>query len=300
MTRALFQTPLVGIFGILPLFRTAISKQSMPVAHMIAYELLAPAGYCYAVGLRSEGVALVTGADDIKQKGRACSQHIADVSQEDQVKGMIDQVVEEHGGLDVMVANAGFSGVPRATFLKWDRVMNINARGTFLCCKYAGIQMIKQARGGRIIGTSSVAGKKAMPRQAVYSPSKFAMRGLTQAAGPPALEFGAYGITVNAYAPGAVDTQMWMYTVVGPNPIEGADILNRLKELAPLKQIGVSDDIANLVSFLASKQSQFITAHAVNSKPKPFWPRPSQQREVKVWERGAEVVEFRGSAWQST
>ncbi|KAF7363185.1 NAD-binding protein [Mycena venus] len=112
--------------------------------------------------------------EEIEKKGRASSKHIADVSQDEQVKGMVEQVVEKHGGLDVsstevtcllqMIANAGVVGkdLPfhEVPVDEWDRVMSINARGPFLCYKYAGIQMIKQGRGGRIIGASSFVGKQ--------------------------------------------------------------------------------------------------------------------------------------------
>ncbi|KAJ7133590.1 hypothetical protein C8R44DRAFT_528576, partial [Mycena epipterygia] len=131
--------------------------------------------------------------NEIQEKGRASSKHIADVSREDQV----ELVVQQHGGLDVMVPNAGVA------LEEWDRVMNIDVKGTFLSYKHAGIQMVKQGRGGRIIGASSFTGEQGIATHGPYTGSKFAVRGLTQAA---ALEFGAHGITVNAYAPGAIDT----------------------------------------------------------------------------------------------
>lgn len=99
--------------------------------------------------------------------------------------------------------------------------MAINARGPFLCYKYAAEQMIQQGRGGRIIGASSIAGKLGLPLGAPYSASKWAVRGLTQTAGEDhivllssgsligaALELGRYGITVNSYAPGVIQTPM--------------------------------------------------------------------------------------------
>ncbi|KAJ7097567.1 NAD-binding protein [Mycena epipterygia] len=204
---------------------------------------LADDGYDVAVNdIASNSAPLDALVDEIQKKGRESSTFVADVSQEEQVKEMVEFVVKKLGRLDVMVANAGVLGKMRlieASSEEWDRVMNINARGTFLCYKYAGMQMIKQGGGGRIIGASSRAGKQGVATHGIYSASKFAVRGLTQAA---ALEFGAHGITVNAYAPGPIDT------------------------MTPLKKIGLGlpEDIADLVVFLASPQSQFITGQSIS------------------------------------
>ncbi|KAJ6564645.1 NAD-binding protein [Mycena capillaripes] len=193
---------------------------------------------------------------EIQAKGRKGAKCVADVSQDEQVKGMVEQVVEELGGLD-MIANAGVMSKPvpltELTADEWDRIMNINGRGPFLCYKYAGIQMVKQGRGGRIIGASSFAGKQGLALTGPYSASKFAVRGLTQAA---AMEFGAHGITVNAYAPGAIDTPMIAAT--------RDMVVEQYTKMSPLNKIGVPADIANLVSFLASKESQFITGQTIS------------------------------------
>jgi len=226
---------------------------------------LAEDGYDVAVNdIPENSDKLDTVVGEIKQKGRESSKHLADVSQDEKVKQMVEEVVKHHGGLDVMVANAGVPGPYRTQLTElsaeqWDQVMNINARGTFLCYKYAGLQLIKQGRGGRIIGASSIAGKKGFPFQGAYSASKFAIRGLTQAA---ASEFGPHGITVNAYAPGAVNTTM--LTGATTSPQHAAALLNKFKEMSPLKLVGTPEDIANLVSFLASKESQFITGQSIS------------------------------------
>ncbi|KAF8176326.1 hypothetical protein K438DRAFT_76287 [Mycena galopus ATCC 62051] len=199
--------------------------------------------------------------DGIKAKGRASSFHVADVSLEEEVRGMVEAAVNDYGRLDVMVANAGVSSrtsLSEMTTDQWDRMMNINARGTFLCYKYAGIQMIKQGGGGRIIGASSIAGKQGSPFNFAYTASKFAVRGLTQAA---ALEFGAHGITVNAYAPGAVDTEMLSYVMPLDTPRDV--LLGAMKQGSPLNTVGTPTDIADFVSFIASKESGFITGQTV-------------------------------------
>ncbi|KAJ7040955.1 NAD-binding protein [Mycena alexandri] len=209
------------------------------------------------IAAQSEALAEVV--DEIKAKGRVSSAHVADVSSEEEVRGMVEQVVATYGRLNVMVANAGICGyIPMSeqyatkfdpviilTAEKWDRVMGVNARGTFLCYKYAGAQMIKQGDGGRIIG---------FPFNPAYSASKFAIRGLTQAA---AIEYGPHKITVNAYAPGAIDTAMLPQVATAETPRDA--LMDEMKKMSPLGTVGVPADIANFVSFIASKDSQFIT-----------------------------------------
>ncbi|KAJ7607216.1 NAD-binding protein [Roridomyces roridus] len=221
---------------------------------------LADNGFDVAVNDIAVSAELQSLVEEIQQRGRASSIHAADVSQDAQVREMIEAVVQNHGGLDVMVANAGVVGpsgmvIADVTVEEWDRVMNINARGTFLSYKYAGLQMVKQGRGGRIIGASSLTGKQGHNAQVTYSASKFAVRGLTQAA---AIEFGSHGITVNAYAPGVIETPMFFGLLPGPEMRDG------LKAQIPLKTFGVPTDIADFVSFIASKESKFITGQTIS------------------------------------
>ncbi|KAJ7489115.1 NAD-binding protein [Mycena latifolia] len=221
---------------------------------------LAEDGFDVAVNdIASNSEMLDAVVDEIQKTGRASSKCIADVSQEDQVKAMVEMVVQNHGGLDVMVANAGIIGRAgpffETTTEDWDRVMNTNARGCFLCYKYAGIQMIKQGRGGRIIGAASYAAKQGHATLGAYTASKFAVRGLTQTA---AQELGTFGVTVNAYAPGAIQTN------IAAN--SGNDMSGFIPGPAHTKdmKIGVPGDIASLVSFLASQESQFITGQSIS------------------------------------
>jgi NAD(P)-dependent dehydrogenase (short-subunit alcohol dehydrogenase family) len=197
---------------------------------------------------------------EIESKGRRSLAVTGDVSLEPEVEKTVRKVVQDLGSLDVMVANAGivmFDTILDTTAEKFDHMMAVNARGTLLCYKYAGKQMIAQGRGGRIIGACSLAGKQGYSPGSSYCASKFAIRGLTQAA---AGEFGKYGITVNAYAPGAVKTAMTdqLQAVFGPDalsPIIASSAMNRL---------GTTEDIANLVSYLASDGSSFVTGQSIN------------------------------------
>ncbi|KAJ7489163.1 NAD-binding protein [Mycena latifolia] len=224
---------------------------------------LADDGFDVAVNdISNNSAALTQLVEEITAKGRASSAHVADVSLEDQVRGMIEQVVNTYGHLEVMVANAGvaeYVPVSEMTTAKWDYIMNVNAKGTFLCYKYAGMQMIKQGNGGRIIGASSIFGKQGSPSNIAYTASKFAVRGLTQAA---AVEFGRHAVTVNAYAPGAIDTDMLASAVAADIPYDA--LLDSFKKQSPLGVVGVPADIANLVSFIASKESQYITGQTIS------------------------------------
>ncbi|KAJ6563120.1 hypothetical protein DFH09DRAFT_1159326 [Mycena vulgaris] len=224
---------------------------------------LADDGFDVAVNdISNNSGALDELVNEINAKGRTSSAHVANVKLEDQVRGMIDQVVKTHGSLEVMVANAGVAGniqMSAMTSADWDHVMETNARGTFLCYKHAGLQMIKQGNGGRIIGASSVYGKQGHEYNLAYTASKFAIRGLTQAA---ALELGRHGITVNAYAPGAIDTDLLVEAATNEFPRDS--VLSYFAQKSPLGVVGSPSDVANLVSFIASKESKFVTGQSLS------------------------------------
>ncbi|KAF7366021.1 NAD-binding protein [Mycena venus] len=222
--------------------------------------------------------------EEIKAKGREASAHVADVSVEEQVKDMVEEVVKIYGGFDVMVANAGvikYASIEHTTVDDWDRVMAINARGTFLCFKYAGMQMISQGRGGRIIGACSVGGKKG---RFSINPKFYELNGYSGSRWPDdecilrikvcypwpdtvGCEYGGHGITVNSYAPGTTDTEMVTYLDKSHAELTGSapgTFKKQLEKTMPLPMIATPDDIAALVSFIASKESQFITGQSIS------------------------------------
>ncbi|KAM5537130.1 hypothetical protein V8D89_009276 [Ganoderma adspersum] len=184
-----------------------------------------------------------------------------DVSVDDDVKRLVDTTTQELGDLYAMIANAGTANVAslhETTTEMYDKLMNVNVRGVFHSYKYAAIRLIEQGKGGRMIGAASTAGKRGVPDQPVYSATKFAIRGLTQAA---ARDYGKYGITVNAYAPGAVMTPLMtmvdeMHSARTGQP---KGTWSGTRSTNALEKYGQPEDIAKLVSFLVSDDAGFIT-----------------------------------------
>ena len=233
-------------------------------------------GRAIALRLASEGadVAVNDAAPDrardvaelVRQQGRRTVASLADITDELAVQEMMRAVVAELGKLDILVANAGIIATARFTETSvrdFDRVMAVNVRGVFLCAREAAKHMIPR-RSGKIINAASVAGHRPTPFHIAYSASKFAVVGMTQTM---ARELATYGITVNAYCPGIVDTPMWDQIDIERSklldlPLGGA----RQQALAsvPLGRAGKPDDIAGLVSFLASPHSDYMTGQCIN------------------------------------
>jgi NAD(P)-dependent dehydrogenase (short-subunit alcohol dehydrogenase family) len=191
-----------------------------------------------------------------------------DVADASLVAGMVAQTVDAFGRLDILVNNAGAVVAPSlVTDMKeesWRRTLEINATGTFLCCRAALPAMIEAGQGGRIINISSVAAKAPKPYLAAYAASKAAVVALTRSL---AQEVAEFGITVNAVLPGDVDTAMkrWGFqlesTITG-KPYDGV-VAEAIAQI-PLGRLETPEDVANLVAFLASDQASFITAQAYN------------------------------------
>ncbi|SDK34775.1 meso-butanediol dehydrogenase / (S,S)-butanediol dehydrogenase / diacetyl reductase [Agrobacterium fabrum] len=148
------------------------------------------------------------GASAIAALGRRTMAIQVDVRKPQSVSAMIDLVEKQFGRLDIAINNAGvvsLGGIEELTFEQWNDVIDVNLRGVFLCCQ-AEIKLMRKAKFGRIINTSSIAGKVGFPNLSHYSASKFGVIGLTNAI---AKEVATDGITVNALCPGIVGTGMW-------------------------------------------------------------------------------------------
>lgn len=197
-------------------------------------------------------------ASEIKSLKRESLAVYGDASDEGDVKKLMASAVKQFGSLDVMVANAGIAltqPLINTPLEDWEKIIRVNAQGTFLAYKYAAIQMIEQGRGGRIIGASSVAGKQGFPEWGAYSASKFAIRGLTQSA---AAELQQYNITVNAYCPGPVQTQLLVDIATHRESHGRGDL--PIPNWKPTEL----DDVSGIVSYLVREEAKNITGQSFN------------------------------------
>lgn len=213
---------------------------------------------------KSEGLQDL--AEEIRRKGRRSLVVGADVTDAGAVEGMVQAVADGLGRLDVMVANAGISQIKpllEVTPEEWDRMMAINAKGVFLSYQAAARQMVRQGAGGKIIGAGSIVAHRSDPLVGHYSASKWAVRGLTQAA---AQEWARYGITVNAYCPGIVNTTLWDMvdeTLAELNNLESGEPTKLAVERIALGRMSEPEDVAGYVSYLASRDSDYMTGQSV-------------------------------------
>ncbi|CAE6345849.1 unnamed protein product [Rhizoctonia solani] len=187
-----------------------------------------------------------------------------DVTDEDQVDSLVSTTVTQLGKLDVMVANAGIAKLGSLLDLTTDIIDSthaVNVKGVFYCYRAAARAMIPSG-GGRIIGACSVAGKLPVPYMGAYVMSKYAVRGLTQTA---AQEWGTHGITVNAYAPGIVDTDMWLKDIIATYDY-APGLEKKALELVATGKKTTPDQVAGLVAFLASPAAANISGMSLNYK----------------------------------
>ncbi|KAK3670389.1 hypothetical protein LTR78_009742 [Recurvomyces mirabilis] len=204
----------------------------------------------------------------IQDLGRKSTVAIADVSNYGQVESMIQHSVKELGELNTMVANAGIAQVKALLDLTnedFERMFQVNVFGVNNCYKAAAKQIISQGnakhdRPAKILGAASIVAFKPFALLSHYSASKWAVRGLTQAY---AMEMAEHNITVNAYAPGIVGTAMWdlIDEELGKKKgvKKGDTIAKYSGELIALGRVSVPEDVAKLVSFLSSHDSDYIT-----------------------------------------
>jgi len=193
--------------------------------------------------------------NEIKRYGVKAIAVKADVSQEEEVLNMVKIVKESIGSIDILVNNAGINRdnlLMRMSTEDWDKVIDTNLKGTYLCSKALIRDMIKK-KSGKIINIASVAGVAGNFGQTNYSASKAGVIGFTKSL---AKEVASRGINVNAIAPGLIETDMTLALK--------EDIRDSLVKNIPMGRLGTVQDIANIVIFLASEKSNYITGQVIN------------------------------------
>jgi len=222
-------------------------------------------GKAIALTLAKEGCDIVAAdidlegarktATEVESLGRRALAVRGDITSGQEVNDMVKLALDNFGKIDILVNNAGVTRDNLFIRMKeedWDQVMDINLKGVFLCTKAVVRKMIKQ-KHGRIINLASVVGVVGNPGQANYCASKAGVIGLTKSL---AKEIAGKNITVNAIAPGFIETDM---TKVLPENVKES-----MLEVIPMKKYGKPEDIANLVVFLSSDNANYITGQVIH------------------------------------
>ena len=191
----------------------------------------------------------------IEADGGIFTEVLADLSDMNSISKVMTAAMDVYGRVDILVNNAGITKdglMLRMTDEDFDRVIDVNLKGTFNCTKYVSKYMLKQ-KSGKIINISSVVGLSGNAGQINYSASKAGIIGITKSA---AKELSSRGITVNAVAPGYVDTDM--------TKVLSDNIRNEILKNIPLQRMGNVEDISNCVAFLASEDASYITGQVIS------------------------------------
>jgi gluconate 5-dehydrogenase len=224
-------------------------------------------GHAQALGLAEAGADVVVSsrklehlkpvAEEIQARGRKSLAVPVEVTDEKSVAGMVDSVLKTFPHIDILVNAHGLAiRKPADTFPidDWQKVMDINTRGTFLTCQAVGRVMIKQ-RSGKIVNVSSVRGRYGLPTDyAAYCPSKGAVDTLTRTL---ACEWAKYNVLVNAIAPTVVETELTRPALADP------EFANRMKARIPLGRWAMPEELVGATIFFASKASDFITGQVL-------------------------------------
>jgi len=195
-------------------------------------------------------------ADAIQASGGESCFIQCDVSSEEDVKRLVAQTLERYGRIDVLVNNAGVNFVKPFVDVApadWDRVINTDLRGTYLCSWYAVPCMLKQGRGS-IINITSVHTLACLPGAAPYDAAKWGVVGLTKSM---AVELASRHIRVNALSPGLIDTQIWKDIQDAAPDLD--ECLRYWKANIPMGRVGTAEEIARIAAFLASDEASYIT-----------------------------------------
>lgn len=223
-------------------------------------------GRAIAVALAEEGASVAVcsrnldsnrdAAEYIRSQGGSAHPYRVDVTDADSVSSLVSEVLRDLGRIDILVNNAGVTADNVLLRLKeadWDKVMDTNLKGAFNCTKAVARSLVKQ-RGGKIINITSVVGMIGNPGQANYCASKAGIIGFTKSV---ARELGSRNITVNCVAPGFIETAM--------TEAVSEKVRDEMLRFIPLGRLGKPEDVAEVVKFLASPASDYITGEVIRA-----------------------------------
>ena len=234
-------------------------------------------GAAIARRFASEGASVLVSANEarveevaaaIGRDGGKAAAFVGDVTERASVTALYDAAEQHFGRVDISVQNAGVITIAKVedmTESEWDTVMDVNTKGVFLCCQEAIRRIRKHGEGGRLINTASGQARQGFIFTPHYAASRFGVVGITQSL---AKEVAKEGITVNAFCPGIIETDMWAYNDAAWGKLLGdykpGELMAEWVRNIPMARAGSGEDVAGLVAFLASRDAAYITGQTVN------------------------------------
>ena len=238
-------------------------------------------GAAIAMRFAREGASVFVSANEprveevakaIRAEGGRAEFSITDVTDKASVVAMYDAAEAAFGSIDISCQNAGVITIAKIedlTEAEWNKVLAVNTTGVFLCCQEAIRRMRKHGRGGRLINTASGQSRQGFIYTPHYAASKFGVMGITQSL---AKEVAKENITVNAFCPGIIESEMWDYNDRVWGEILSSEqkrygkgeLMAEWVEGIPMKRAGKPEDVAGLVAFLASDDARYLTGQTIN------------------------------------